>query len=590
MNIINLKELFNNDAVTAICWTLVHSLWQGAIFAAMAGLILMITKRSRPSFRYNILSALFFLLVITIACTYIYERANFGQLKSRALILQGSGKQSLVNAQAAATNDFAKELSIPQIVAQFLSKNAWLIVAIWFFIFTVKSIRVVFTLFYTRHLKTYKAHVPAPYWRDKIAVLCQQLQIGKAVTLLESEIIKIPVVFGHLKPVIFIPLGLLAHLAPEQVEAILIHELAHIRRSDYAVNLLQNMVDILFFFNPALLWLSSLIRNEREHCCDDIAIGQTHDKKQFIQALISFKQLSMSGTSSYLPAFPGNQSHILNRAARIVHNENKTLNSAEKAILLLCILLVSAFTIVPKAGSTVKHGLLYLKSNIMSIVSGAHEKPLQATSQAATLKRGKPELKLSAGVKDTTKTKHDSLVDIDLTRLNSKADLKHRDSLVTVNLERLNKTIPVKQRDSLSKIAFASINMNSSVRSRDSILNMLINRMNLGTTMKHQDSLLLFVPNSRARKRIDSVRNETKEQMRSVMYDLITEHVINDKNSLTSFALTNTELVVNGVKQPDIIHEKLKAKHLKGSQLGLFYGPLPAGMHNFSGIFYGGKL
>ena len=109
-----------------------------------------------------------------------------------------------------------------------------------------------------------------------------------------------PVVIGHLKPVILIPLGCLAGLPADQVEAILLHELAHIRRSDYFVNFLQNITESIFFFNPGLLWISSLIKEERENCCDDIALEQTKNKRGLVQALISFKEQELYGSGSAL--------------------------------------------------------------------------------------------------------------------------------------------------------------------------------------------------------------------------------------------------------------------------------------------------
>jgi len=89
-------------------------------------------------------------------------------------------------------------------------------------------------------------------------------------------------VIGLVKPAILVPLGLLSNLPPGQVEAVLLHELAHIRRKDYLVNLLQSFAEAIFFFNPAVLWISSLIREERENCCYDIAIGGIKNKNKFI--------------------------------------------------------------------------------------------------------------------------------------------------------------------------------------------------------------------------------------------------------------------------------------------------------------------
>ncbi|MES1215233.1 MAG: M56 family metallopeptidase, partial [Bacteroidota bacterium] len=197
------------------------------------------------------------------------------------------------------------------------------------------------SLVYTQHLRHYKTHNPSAYWKDKIVQLRDQLHITKAVELLESEIIKVPAVFGHLKPVIFIPLGILANLPPHQVEAVLLHELAHIRRNDYLFNLIQNIVETVFFFNPALLWLSSIIREERENCCDDIAIAQTKNKKQFIESLIRFKELYIYNDSKYVTAFPGNKNSFVNRITRIAMNKNKSLNPAENVFLAISLVIIS---------------------------------------------------------------------------------------------------------------------------------------------------------------------------------------------------------------------------------------------------------
>ncbi len=226
-------------------------------------------------------------------------------------------------------------------VSVFLSRYAPGIVTVWFIILVVKSIKIISSLVYTQHIRNHKTHKPSAYWNDKIVMLCHQLQITKTVQLLESEIIKVPAVFGHLKPVIFIPLGILANLPPQQIEAVLLHELAHIRRNDYLFNLVQNIIETMFFFNPALLWMSSIIREERENCCDDIAIEQTKDKKQFIESLIRFRELYIYNNSKYVTAFPGNKNSFVNRITRIAMNKNKSLNPAENVFLAISLVIIS---------------------------------------------------------------------------------------------------------------------------------------------------------------------------------------------------------------------------------------------------------
>jgi hypothetical protein len=125
------------------------------------------------------------------------------------------------------------------------------------------------------------------------------------------------------------------------VEAVLLHELAHIRRHDYIVNFLQTVAETVFFFNPGLLWISALLRDERENCCDDIALAQTKNKREFIDALISFKEYSLYG-ANYAVAFPGKKNQLLQRVSRILGNKNKTVTSGERAFLIGGVIVLSA--------------------------------------------------------------------------------------------------------------------------------------------------------------------------------------------------------------------------------------------------------
>src|SRR4029079_1809460 len=101
----------------------------------------------------------------------------------------------------------------------------------------------------------------------------QRLGVKRAVKVLQSVLIQTPVVVGFFRPTILLPLCVATGLPESQLELILAHELAHIRRHDYVVNLLQTLVETLFFYHPAVWWLSRQIRNERENCCDDIVMA-----------------------------------------------------------------------------------------------------------------------------------------------------------------------------------------------------------------------------------------------------------------------------------------------------------------------------
>ena len=132
---------------------------------------------------------------------------------------------------------------------------------------------------------------PATRGRAMATRLSRRLHIAAPITLLESTLVDVPTVIGWLKPVVLLPASALAALSPQQLEAILAHELAHIRRHDYLVNLLQTLVETLLFYHPAVWWLSRRIRIERENCCDDLAVSLCGDPVAYASALADLEAL-----------------------------------------------------------------------------------------------------------------------------------------------------------------------------------------------------------------------------------------------------------------------------------------------------------
>lgn len=351
-----MNGLFVNGSIfesglQAFCWMLIHSLWQGLLLAFITGIIMTFTKKARSVTRYALITGCLFTFLAICGVTFMYEW-NRGSTATNALSMTAtiSGISVL--------RDYAIR-HWPAALAQYCSEHATVIVATWFAFFSFKCWQMSRAFAYVRSVRTNQHQQPGLYWQDKMTALTQQLQIKKTVTLLESGITKIPVVIGHLKPIIYMPIGLLAHLPADQVEAVLLHELAHIRRNDYLVNWLQNIAENIFFFNPGLLWVSSLLKQEREHCCDDVALAHTGNKKQFIQALISFKEHMLYAPSSgYAITFPGKKSHLLQRVTRIIQNRNNALSGGEKIFvlgsLLVCFILLG--TMANKTGGT--HGII----------------------------------------------------------------------------------------------------------------------------------------------------------------------------------------------------------------------------------------
>jgi hypothetical protein len=148
--------------------------------------------------------------------------------------------------------------------------------------------------------------------------LARRLHISRAITLLESTLVEVPTVIGWLKPVVLLPASALGALSPSQLEAILAHELAHIRRHDYLVNLLQTLVETLLFYHPAVWWLSRRIRIERENCCDDLAVSLCGDPVAYANALADLESLRSETTPTHHIALAATGGSLLHRVRRLL--------------------------------------------------------------------------------------------------------------------------------------------------------------------------------------------------------------------------------------------------------------------------------
>ncbi|HWB25822.1 MAG TPA: M56 family metallopeptidase [Chitinophagaceae bacterium] len=345
--------------VQALCWTLLHSLWQGLLLAVITGIIMVLSKKSGSALRYKLLSTIFFAFIVIAGITFYHEMQAIKPAGTSAATIKITAPVNHVNTAPVQANNIVpvadsngKTLQYyVQNFVDYFNRQASLIVAVWFIIFMARCVKILSGLVHLQRIRHYKTSPVPLFWEERIKLLAKRLNIKKTVLLLESALIKVPAVVGVLKPTILIPIGLLNKLSQEEVESILMHELAHIRRKDYFFNLLQCFVDVIFFFNPAVLWISSLIRNERENCCDDIAINETKDKKQFIQALVSFHQYNTS-VSKYAMPFAARKSKLVDRVKRIVNNNNSTLNPAEKVVLVGCLIAFGVAFITVSNGQT----------------------------------------------------------------------------------------------------------------------------------------------------------------------------------------------------------------------------------------------
>lgn len=350
------------DLIRAINWTLIHSLWQGVLLSVITGGIVFFTKRASPLLRYNLFTLALLIFVITVGITFIVQinKADEGVTN-----LQITPVVKTISAELPLQLHPAEhKLPVTEKAFIFFNENAGSIVFAWLLYISLQFVRLTAGLYGVYRLKRKAVYPAGEYWNNRLTELCRQLQMNRRVRLLQSGVAGMPAAIGFFKPVILFPAAMLASLPADEIEAVLLHELAHIRRRDFVVNLLQSVIEIIFFFNPAVWWVSSLIKAERENCCDDIAVAQSESKQHYIKALLSFQQFGLPYDTPLINAFGGEKNHLMNRVKRIIYNNNKTLNNMEKKFLAAGIVVTSVFIFAFSANNTTQKKITHVVPSV----------------------------------------------------------------------------------------------------------------------------------------------------------------------------------------------------------------------------------
>ena len=309
----------------AFGWSLIHALWQGLIIAFLLALVLVLVHEKSARLKYKVSVAAMAIMFIVWLATFLLVYKGYTTATSP--LPQNVGSASLTAETVVSQGLMVKETlngAMPYLV------NGWLLG------FMLLSLRFMGGIVYANRLKTCQTNPVPLYWENKLRQLQQRVALSRPVKMLESAIIKTPMVVGHVKPVILLPLGTLTRLPPEELEGILLHELGHILRNDYLVNLLQSFVETLLFYHPAIWWISNRIRAEREHCCDDIAIAASGDPRTFATALYHLQEVQMKIPKMAMAA-PGSTGYLYHRIKRAL-GANPPSGAPERmasAILLL---------------------------------------------------------------------------------------------------------------------------------------------------------------------------------------------------------------------------------------------------------------
>lgn len=329
-----MESNYTDALIYATGWTVVHSLWQALTIALLLSIILISTPRSMANWRYACAGVALLLVLLAGGLTFTYYYHQATQRLDAPLLLLFSEKVSAPeNFWQYWTNRFTT----------YFNQHLPLIVTVWLCGLAFFILRMLGGLAYVQQLRHQGTLPVQEEWEEMLRELAQKLKIRQGVAILESFRVQSPVVIGHFKPLILMPVGLLAGLNIDQVEAILAHELAHVYRRDYLLNLLQTLIEALFYFNPGVWWISNCIRAEREHCCDDMAVALCQNNLEYAKALVSIKEMRRGFTPQLAMAARSKRKLLLTRIQRILQQPVNTSDMSEKimvtgmlAFMLVC--------------------------------------------------------------------------------------------------------------------------------------------------------------------------------------------------------------------------------------------------------------
>jgi bla regulator protein blaR1 len=578
MELIGLYSFSGEVIVKALSWTLLHSLWQGLLLSLVAAAIMLLTKNSKARLRYDLLVSAIVLFSVGVFITC------YNQLDGAGVLVESNFVQSLPANKRAFSDHLVMDMASASVISQaihFINTNAAWIVSIWLLVIVIKFIRLG-SAFYAVHQLKHKEVFPATaYWNERISELCKQLKINKKVVLLQSRIVAIPSVIGYFRPVILFPAAMYTALPLHEVEAILIHELGHIRRNDFVVNLMQNFVEVVFFFNPAVIWVSSLIKTERENCCDDIALSITGNKEDYIKALIHFSELEQRESQAFATAFSGEKKHLFNRAKRIIYNQNNVLNSMEKKLLSASLVLVSISLLA-----------------FVSMKAQDNKKDNQSIQQPIGSADGKKE-EIVSGEKDTIPvykiSGRSGMTGVTHTHIDGKEyeifivkgqitdmyiDGKKIPAEKIVNYKpildkfygQMNKDYDQSLRDNEQALRDseqakrdneqALRDNEQAIRDSEQALRDSEQAMR-DSEQALSDSEQAMRDNEQAMRDSEQAKRDSEQamgEMNEIIDELIAQNIIKNRKDLYSLRFNADELIVNGVKQPTEVHQKFKAK------------------------------
>ena len=376
-----ITQFFSDTVLYALGWTVIHSLWQGLLLAVLLSVLMMALEKRSAQLRYEVACGTMFTMLVMALSTFIIYLDQDPNMMEVTVALMGNTANSSVTIINSKSSFLQSSF---QTVIAFFDKNLIIIVNVWLVGFLFFAFRMAGGFIHLRQLR-HQDNFSTPELQNKLNQLIQRSGLQRSVKVMESALVKVPILMGHLKPLILIPVGTITLLTEDELEAILAHELAHIIRSDFSINLFFTLIEILFYYHPGVWLMAATVRSERENSCDDLALFLCKNPLAYARALY---KLEAAHKATRLPglalSFSSQKQQLLHRVRRILNQPQNKSNIMEKLLattfLLFTITILSvgattpldkleAHRFISTSVKTLSHPIVYVEANRLSALN-----------------------------------------------------------------------------------------------------------------------------------------------------------------------------------------------------------------------------
>ncbi len=344
----------------ALGWAVLNSLWQMAILWVIFQVITAVSRKTNPSFKSWLAAS----LLVSGFGWFLYTFIN---------AVSVAPSKSAVISPAIIGAEGNEEINTWMMQALPVASALYLILLIIPVLHFIRNYR------YVGVIRRYGLTKIDVNWRMFVKKVAGRMGIRDKVQIWVSEFVSSPVTIGFLKPVILVPLAAINHLSPQQLEAVILHELSHIRRYDYLVNLVINLIQAILYFNPFVKALVKTVEREREKSCDEMVLQFQYDSYEYASALLTLEKVNHEQRLLAL-ASGGKRNDLMHRVETIMGVQKEPILSFNKLAGIvagvLCIIAFNALLIINKPAAAGKPAsYAHLSSPLSSLTGATYETP-----------------------------------------------------------------------------------------------------------------------------------------------------------------------------------------------------------------------